>query len=97
MPDNSFGITIHGLTEIVAAATEVGSQYTQMVERAMYVSTNKLKEAIQENITDQGITNTGTLVGSVSVIEATAEQGIVSVGELYGGAEIGRASCRERV
>lgn len=91
MADSTFSIRVEGLDEFQKNLNGVPSNMKMYLTRAMVVSTQKIKGAIQQNITNKGITNTGTLAGSVTVIEATDSRGIVGVGERYGGAvEFGR-------
>lgn len=84
MPVSGFTITVKGLDELEHKLEHADEHLKQELAKAMVVSTFKVKNDIQEKITNKGISNTGELRRSVTVIEASPYKGIVGVGEKYG-------------
>lgn len=79
-----FNIEVRGLKELQADLKRFPPEAKRELQNAMVSSTTKIKNDIQGNITSKGISNTGQLRRSVSVIKASFDKGIVGVGERYG-------------
>lgn len=79
-----FNIEVRGLKEFQKDIGRFPTEAKVEFQKAMIVSTSKLKGDVQGNITSKGISNTGQLRRSVSVIKAHFDKGIVGVGERYG-------------
>jgi hypothetical protein len=91
MADSSLHIEIKGLDKLMRDFEGAGVNYRPLLTQAMVKGTVRLKNKIQDNIRQKGITFQGSLGRSVVVTEATYSRGVVGIGERYGGAvEFGR-------
>lgn len=84
MANPSFTLKIQGLDSLISDFKKAGVNYRPLMTQAMQKSTNRLKNDIQSNITNEGISNTGNLRRSIYVKKASDSEGIVAVGEKYG-------------
>lgn len=91
MPSLQTTLEIKGLDKLIEDFERAGVNYRPVMTQAMQRSTQKVKNAIQNNITSKGITFQGSLRRSVQINTATFDRGVVGVGERYGAVvEFGR-------
>lgn len=91
MAKGTYTLEIQGLSQAIEDFKKAGVNYVPIIRQAMVKATERVKNRIQQNIVNQGITFQGNLGRSVGVREATEEKGVVGVGERYGSVvEFGR-------